>query len=118
MPRAMSGKTHNQKRKKILKDTKGFIGARSLLYRTAKDARRRALTNSYDHRRARKGDFRALWIIRINAAARICGISYSKLICGMQKCGININRKMLADIAAKDTTAFQKIVETVKQKTA
>ena len=118
MPRAISGKTHNQKRKKILKDTKGFIGARSLLYRTAKDARRRALTNSYTHRRDRKSDFRSLWIIRINAAARICGISYSKLINGMQKCGISINRKILADIAVKDSNAFQKIVETVKQKSA
>ena len=118
MPRAISGKTHNQKRKKILKDAKGFIGARSVLYRTAKDARRRALTNSYEHRRARKGDFRTLWIIRINAAARICGISYSKLINGMQETGISINRKMLADLAVKDSAAFQKIVETVKQKSA
>jgi large subunit ribosomal protein L20 len=118
MPRAMSGKTHNQKRKKILKDTKGFIGARSLLYRTAKDARRRALTYSYNDRRAKKGDFRALWILRINAAARICDISYSRLINGLQKSGISINRKMLADIAVKDFNAFQKIVDTVKQKTA
>ncbi|MFH0977579.1 MAG: 50S ribosomal protein L20 [Spirochaetota bacterium] len=118
MPRAISGKTHNQKRKKILKDTKGFIGARSLLFRTAKDARRRALTNSYIHRRAKKRDFRALWIIRINAAARICGISYSKLINGLQKSNIEINRKMLADIAVKDQKAFQKIVDTVKEKFA
>ncbi|MBN2403385.1 MAG: 50S ribosomal protein L20 [Spirochaetes bacterium] len=118
MPRAISGKTHNQKRKKILKDTKGFYGARSILYRTAKDARRRALTHSYNHRRAKKGDFRALWILRINAGARICGISYSKLINGLQKCEITINRKMLADIAVKDFNAFQKIVDTVKEKTA
>jgi large subunit ribosomal protein L20 len=118
MPRAISGKTHNQKRKKILKDTKGFYGARSILYRTAKDARRRALTHSYVHRRAKKRDFRALWIIRINAAARICGISYSKLINGLQKSNIEINRKMLADIAVKDQKAFQKIVDTVKEKFA
>jgi large subunit ribosomal protein L20 len=118
MPRAMSGKTHNEKRKKILKDTKGFYGARKALLRTAKDARRRALTNSYNDRRARKGDFRALWILRINAAARICDMSYSKLIYGLQKSGISINRKMLADIAVKDFNAFQKLVDTVKQKTA
>ncbi len=114
----MSGKTHNQKRKKILKDTKGFYGARKSLIRTAKDARRRALTNSYNDRRARKSDFRALWILRINAAARICDISYSRLISGMQKSGISINRKMLADMAVRDFNAFQKLVETVKQKTA
>jgi large subunit ribosomal protein L20 len=103
MPRAMSGKTHNQKRKKILKDTKGFYGARSLLYRTAKDARRRALTYSYNHRRAKKGDFRALWILLIN---------------GLQKAGIAINRKMLAELAVKDFNTFQKIVDTVKAKIA
>jgi large subunit ribosomal protein L20 len=118
MPRAMSGKTHNQKRKKILKDTKGFYGARKALFRTAKDARRRALTYSYNDRRAKKGDFRSLWIIRINAAARICNISYSRLINGMQKSSISIDRKMLADMAVKDFNAFQKLVETVKQKTA
>lgn len=118
MPRATSGKIHNQKRKKILKDAKGFYGARSIQYHTAKDARRRALQHSYIHRRAKKGDFRALWIIRINAAARICGISYSKLISGLQKTEIAINRKMLADIAVKDLNAFQKIVDKVKTKSA
>jgi large subunit ribosomal protein L20 len=118
MPRAISGKTHNQKRKKILKDTKGFYGARSLLYRTAKDARRRALTYSYVHRRDKKGDFRSLWILRINAAARLNGLSYSRLIAGLDKTGIEINRKMLADLAVNDLNAFKKIVDTVKEKTA
>jgi len=118
MPRATSGKTHNQRRKKVLKDTKGFIGARSLLYRTAKDARRRALTYSYVHRRAKKRDFRALWILRINAAARIHGISYSRLISGMNTSGIAINRKMLAEIAVSDLNTFKKIVDSVKQKSA
>lgn len=118
MPRATSGKIHNQKRKKILSDTKGFYGARSIQYRPAKDARRRALQHSYIHRRAKKGDFRALWIIRINAAARLCGISYSRLISGLQKSEIAINRKMLADIAVKDLNAFQKIVDAVKAKSA
>ncbi len=118
MPRATSGKTHNQKRKKILKDTKGFYGARSIQYRTAKDARRRALTHSYVHRRDKKGDFRSIWILRINAAARLNGISYSVLISGLQKAGIAINRKMLADVAVNDLNAFKKIVDTVKEKTA
>ena len=114
MPRAVSGKIHKHKRKKILKDAKGFIGARSTLYKTAKDARRRALQNSYIHRRRKKRDFRSLWIIRINAAARICGISYSRLIAGLKDAEININRKMLADLAVRDMNAFQKIVDTVK----
>ncbi len=116
MPRAISGKTHSQRRKKILKDVKGFYGARSKLYRTAKDARRRALQNSYIHRRTKKRDFRTLWIIRINAAARISGIPYSKLIAGLRTSGIALNRKMLADIAVKDLNAFQKIVDKIKEK--
>jgi large subunit ribosomal protein L20 len=114
MPRATSGKTHNEKRKKVLKDAKGFIGARSKLYRTAKDARRRALTHSFAHRRAKKREMRSLWIIRINAAARIHGISYSRLIAGMTKTGIELNRKMLADIAVTDLSSFQKIVEAAR----
>ncbi len=114
MPRAISGKTHIQRRKKVLKDAKGYFGARSRLYRNAKDARRRALQNSYIHRRDKKGDFRSLWILRINAAARLCGISYSKLIAGLQKVNITVNRKMLADIAVTDMNAFSKIVEKVK----
>lgn len=115
MPRAGSGKTHTNRRKKILKDTKGFIGARSKLYRTAKDARRRALTNSYIDRRRKKRDFRTLWILRINAAARICGTTYSALIAGLNKSGIELNRKVLADLAVNDMNAFKKIVENVKQ---
>ncbi len=115
MPRAKSGKIHKAKRKKILKDTKGFIGARSTLYRTAKDARRRALQNSYIHRRLKKRDFRRLWIIRINAAARSCGMTYGNLISGLKKSEIDINRKMLADMAVNDMDAFKKIVETVKE---
>ncbi len=118
MPRAKSGKIHRDKRKKVLKDAKGFIGARSTLYRTAKDARRRALQNSYIHRRMKKRDFRRLWIIRINAAARMCGTTYGNLISGLKKSGIDINRKMLADMAVNDMNAFQKIVDTVKGSSA
>jgi large subunit ribosomal protein L20 len=118
MPRATTGRVHRKRSKKILKDTKGYIGARSTIFRTAKDARRRALQNSYIDRRRKKRDFRALWIVRIGAAARLCGISYSRLISGMIAANIEINRKMLAELAVHDMNAFQKIVDKVKEKAA
>jgi len=115
MARAITGKIHLKKRKKVLKDVKGFIGSRSTLYRTAKDARRRALENSYKDRRRKKRDFRSLWIIRINAAARRCDLSYSKFIFGLQKANINLNRKMLAELAVKDLDSFRKIADKIKE---
>jgi large subunit ribosomal protein L20 len=118
MPRANTGKVHHKKRAKILKDTKGFTGARSKLYRTAKDARRRALQNAYRDRRRKKRDFRMLWTVRINAAARLCGVSYSRLIAGLRAAGIAINRKMLAEIAVNDMETFKKIVEKATEKAA
>ena len=118
MPRATTGRIHQKKKRKVMKDAKGFKGARSVLYRTARDARRRALQNSYIHRRKKKGDFRSLWIMRINAAARLCGISYSALISGLTNAGVTINRKMLADVAVSDLAAFKRIVESVKGKEA
>ena len=118
MARATTGRIHMKRRKRILKDAKGFYGARSKLFRTAKDARRRALQNSYKHRRMKKRDFRALWIMRINAAARACGISYSQLIGALKAGKIELNRKMLADIAVRDMDAFRKIVEDIKKKAA
>lgn len=118
MARATTGRIHKNRRTKILKDTKGFIGARSLLYRTAKDARRRALTNSYKDRRRKKRDMRGLWIVRISAAARACETSYSRLIAGLKGARIEINRKMLADLAVRDLAAFKQLVEKVKQKAA
>jgi large subunit ribosomal protein L20 len=114
MPRATTGKIHQKRKRKILKDAKGFYGARSVLFRTAKDARRRALQNSYIHRRKKKGDFRSLWIMRINAASRLCGISYSALIGGLSRAGVSVNRKMLAEVAVSDPAAFRKLVETAK----
>jgi large subunit ribosomal protein L20 len=102
MPRAKSGTIHKKKQRKIFKAVKGFRGARSVLFRTAKDARRRALTNSYTHRRTRKRDMRSLWIMRINAAARLCGTTYSKLMNDMKKAQVSLNRKMLADLAVCD----------------
>lgn len=110
MPRATTGKVHHKRREKVLKDVKGFSGARKNLYRTAKDARRRKLQNSYIGRKLKKRDFRALWIIRINAAARLCGMSYSRLMDGMKKANILIDRKMLAELAVSDPKAFQAIV--------
>lgn len=118
MPRATTGRVHHKRSKKILKAAKGFIGSRSTLFRTAKDARRRALQNSYIDRRKKKRDFRALWIVRIAAASRLCGISYSRFIAGLKASSIEINRKMLAELAVSDMAAFKKIVETVKEKAA
>lgn len=118
MPRATTGKVHHKRREKVLKDVKGFYGARKNLWRTAKDARRKKLQNSYKDRRRKKRDFRALWIMRINAAARVYGISYSRLIDGMKKANILIDRKMLADLAVRDTNAFKAIVEKVTNKAA
>jgi large subunit ribosomal protein L20 len=118
MARATTGRIHQKRRKRILKDAKGFRGARSKLFRTAKDARRRALQNSYTHRRLKKRDFRALWIMRINAAARACGMSYSRLIGALKAGNVDINRKMLAEIAVRDMDAFRKIVENVNKKAA
>jgi large subunit ribosomal protein L20 len=115
MARATTGRVHQKRRRKILKDAKGFIGGRSKLYRTAKDARRKALQHSYTDRRRKKRDFRALWIQRINAAARMCDISYSKLIAGLKVGEIEINRKMLAELAIRDMDSFKKLVEKVKQ---
>lgn len=118
MPRATTGKVHRKRSKKILKDTKGFIGARSTIYRTAKDARRRALQNSFTDRRRKKRDFRALWILRIAAASRLCGMSYSKFVAGLKASSIEINRKMLAELAVRDMNVFKKIVEKVREKAA
>lgn len=114
MPRATTGKVHHRRQRKILKAVKGFRGARSVLFRTAKDARRRALQNSYKDRRRRKRDMRRLWITRINAAARLSGFSYSKLMNLFKTAQVTINRKMLAEIAATDYNAFKSLVEDVK----
>lgn len=115
MARATTGRIHQKRKRRVLKDTKGYRGARSKLFRTAKDARRRALQNSYIHRRLKKRDFRSLWIMRINAAARSCGMSYSRLIGALKANKVDINRKMLAEIAVKDMDAFRKIVDNVKK---
>ncbi|HOW82954.1 MAG TPA: 50S ribosomal protein L20 [Spirochaetota bacterium] len=118
MPRATTGTIHQKRKRRILKDAKGFYGARSKLLRTAKDARRKSLQHSYISRRLKKRDFRSLWIVRIGAAAKMCGMSYSTLISALKKSGIALNRKMLADIAVRDIEIFKKIVEKVKNQAA
>ncbi len=111
MARATNGKQHHKKAKRVLKDAKGYRGARSKLFRTAKDARRRALQNSYKDRRRKKRDMRSLWIVRISAAAKICGTNYSTLIYALNKANIQLNRKMLSEIAIKDFETFKSIVD-------
>ncbi len=112
MTRVKRGNVARKGRKKILKLAKGFRGSHSRLFRTANQQVMKALRNAYRDRRKRKRDFRRLWITRINAAARQNGMSYSQLIGQMKKANIEINRKMLAQLAILDPDAFKKVVET------
>tara|TARA_B100001057_G_scaffold11408_1_gene10888 strand:+ start:41289 stop:41648 length:360 start_codon:yes stop_codon:yes gene_type:complete len=114
MARVKNGVTAKAKHKKILKKAKGYYGARSKLFKTAKQAVIKAGQYAYRDRRQRKRQFRALWIARINAASRIQGLSYSNLINGMNKANITIDRKVLADIAVNDPQAFQAIAQQAK----
>ena len=111
MPRVNHAVATKKRKKKLLKQAKGYWGGRSRLFRTAREAVDRAQVYAYRDRRKRKRDFRRLWIARINAAARINGISYSQLIHGLDKAGVEINRKMLADLAVRDPGAFTAVVE-------
>jgi len=115
MPRAKTRVPSRARRKKVLKANKGYFGKRKNSIRIAHDAFWRAGVYAYRDRRRRKRDFRALWIMRINAAARQHGLTYGKLIGGMKKKGIVINRKVLAHLAVHQPDAFQKIVEQVKE---
>jgi large subunit ribosomal protein L20 len=110
MPRVKRAITAKKKRRKILKMAKGFFGARSRLLKTATEAVDRSMKYAYRDRRVRKRDFRKLWIARINAAARLNGISYSRLIDGIKKAQVIIDRKMLADLAIHDPQGFAKVV--------
>lgn len=114
MPRVRRGTTRTDKRRKILKRAKGFYGTRHNAYRMAKQAVDRALAYAYRDRRQRKRQFRRLWIARINAAARINGMSYSRLIDGLKKANVAIDRKMLADLAVFEPQAFGQVAETAK----
>ncbi|MEL0036271.1 MAG: 50S ribosomal protein L20 [Gammaproteobacteria bacterium] len=114
MPRVKRGVTAHARHKKVLKQAKGYYGARSRVYRVAKQAVIKAGQYAYRDRRQRKRQFRALWITRINAQARECGLSYSRFINGLKKASIEIDRKMLADLAVFDKPAFAAIAEQAK----
>ena len=111
MPRTTKSVTAKSKHKKILKATKGHYGARSRLYKTAKQSNIKSLQYAFRDRKNRKRAFRALWITRINAGARELGVSYSTLINSMSKKNITLDRKILSDIAISDSTTFEKIVK-------
>jgi len=114
MPRVRRGFKARRRRNKVLKLAKGYRGGRSKLFRSAQEAVDRGLNYAYIHRRLKKRDFRGLWIQRINAAARLHGISYSQLIGALNKAQIELDRKILAELAANDPAAFAKVVETAK----
>ncbi len=114
MPRVNHAVATKRRKKKVLSKAKGYWGGRSRLFRTAREAVNRAQVYAYRDRRCRKRDFRQLWIVRINAAARLNGLSYSKLIHGLDKAGVEINRKVLADLAVQDPTAFSAIADQAK----
>ncbi|QFY42512.1 50S ribosomal protein L20 [Candidatus Methylospira mobilis] len=114
MPRVKRGVTAHARHKKVLKLAKGYYGARSRVYRVAKQAVIKAGQYAYRDRRQRKRQFRALWIARINAAARECGLSYSRFIDGLKKAAIDLDRKVLADMAVYDKDAFAALVKLVK----
>ena len=116
MPRSTNAPASRNRRRKVLKLAKGFRGSRHRLFRTAKGAVDHSGQYAYRERRNKKRDFRQLWIARINAAVRAHGLSYSRFIQGLKLADININRKMLADIAVHDEAAFGQIVEAAKSK--
>lgn len=113
--RVKGSSASRRKQKKLYSITKGFWGRKKNVYRRAREAYLHALSKAYSDRRAKKRDFRRLWIIRINAAARMHGMSYNSLISGLKKGGISVNRKMLADLAVNDSAAFGAIVAKAKE---
>ncbi len=115
MPRVKRGVQARARHKKVLNEAKGYYGARSRIYRTAKQAVIKAAQYAYRDRRQNKRQFRALWIVRINAGARIHGLSYSRLMNGLKKANINIDRKILADLALNDATAFAQLARTAQK---
>ncbi|MEE1312407.1 MAG: 50S ribosomal protein L20 [Lachnospiraceae bacterium] len=118
MARIKGGMNARKKHNRVLKLAKGYRGARSKQYRVAKQSVMRALTSSYAGRKQRKRQFRQLWIARINAAARMNGLSYSKFMHGLKLAGVDINRKMLSEMAISDPAAFTALTEVAKEKLA
>ncbi|WP_136799117.1 MULTISPECIES: 50S ribosomal protein L20 [Desulfosediminicola] len=118
MPRVTRGFKARRRRNRVLKLAKGFRGGRSRLYRTATEAVDRALSYAYRDRRTKKRDFRRLWIARINAGARMNDMSYSQLMGGLKKAGVELDRKVLANMAILDANAFAKVVQVAKEANA
>ena len=114
MPRVKRGSKARQRRKKVLKAAKGYRGGQGRLFKTASISVNRARMYAYRDRRARKRDFRRLWIVRINAAARENGLSYSQFMGGLQKAGIDLDRKILAEMAVNDPGAFSQVADMVR----
>ena len=115
MVRARNVPSARRARRKVMARAKGYRGAKSRTFRAANEQVMHAMADSYSHRRARKGDFRRLWITRINAAARQNGMSYSRFVAGLNSAGVEINRKMLADLAVNDPEAFSQLVKTAQE---
>ena len=111
MPRAKNNVAAHKRHKKVLKRARGNYGARSRLYRTALETVNKGLKYAYRDRRNKKREFRSLWITRISAAAKMCGTNYSSFISGLKKSGVNLDRKMLADIAARDMATFENLAK-------
>ncbi len=114
MARVKTGNVRRKRRKRILKHSKGFRGGRNNLRRTAMEAVEKSWNHAYAHRRTRKRDFRRLWIMRINAAARLHGLTYSKFIHGLKTAGVELDRKVLADIAVHDAAGFGQLAALAK----
>ncbi len=114
MPRARSGVVARRRRKKVIAQAKGHRAGRHSLFKQANESVMHALQYAYEHRRDRKGDFRRLWIARINAAARLNGLSYSKLMSGLRQARVEIDRKLPADLAVRDTATFATLAATAK----
>jgi large subunit ribosomal protein L20 len=111
MPRVKNGVAHHARKKKVMEAAKGARGSRRKLYKSAQETVERGMRYAYRDRRKKKGEFRMLWIARINAAARLNGLSYSRFMAGLKDAGVEINRKVLADLAVNDAEAFAKIAE-------
>ncbi|MDE0638549.1 MAG: 50S ribosomal protein L20 [Candidatus Poribacteria bacterium] len=114
MARVKTGNVRRKRRKRILKHSKGYRGGRNNLRRTAMEAVEKGWNHAYAHRRARKRDFRRLWIIRINAAARLHGLTYSRFMHGLKTAGVELDRKVLADIAVHDAAGFEQLAALAK----
>lgn len=116
MTRVKGSSVTRRRHKKVLKQTKGHRGTRHSLYRVAHESLMKSLSYSYRHRREKKGDFRRLWIVRINAAARQEGLSYSSFIDGLKRAGVEVDRKMLADLAVRNPSTFSQLAAIAKER--